>query len=157
MLSTDGPFGIDTRQQSGENNHNNVTVSVQNNAMDNINSDMMDKGSYTNHQTTYHQDHQDDIMKDYNNMITPCVCSPNLDYQCSCGEVRTAKQRANTTVSVMTEICKINMDDSLETEQVFGDEEPDDGKKHRFMSSQRLDSFSDAVFATVTTFMVCCR
>ena len=56
----------------------------------------------------------------------------------------------------MTDICKINMDDSLETENIFGVEDGcDDGKKHRFMSSQRFASFSDAVFATVTTFMVC--
>ncbi|XP_072051324.1 endosomal/lysosomal proton channel TMEM175-like [Amphiura filiformis] len=147
MLSTDGPFGMDTRQ-GGQNNHNNVTVSVQNNAMNGINAGMMDKTNY-HHQTAYHQDHDKDF-----NMISPCVCSPKSDYNCSCGEVRTVKQRANTTVSVMTEICKINMDDSMETEHVFADEDVDDRKKHRFMSSQRLDAFSDAVFATVTTFMI---
>ena len=141
ILTEDAAVMADRQEVTGQNNHNNVTVSVQNNPYNGYN-DMV-KTDYPN--AGYPS-------KDFN-MITPCICSTN-DYNCSCGEVRAVKQRANTTVSVMTEICKINMDDSMETEHFFGEEEAEEAKKHRFMSSARLDSFSDAVFAIVTTLMV---
>ena len=150
MFSSDDHMA-QQHQQSGQNNHNNSTV-TEAGAMNSY-GEMPEKSNY-------HDNHgnNNDFTNNthHHSIVTPCFCAAKSDYNCSCGDARQMKQRANTTVSVLTDVCKINMDDSMTTDNICIDGDGgDDGKRHRYMSAERFQSFSDAVFATVTTFMVC--